>query len=311
MWTTLKHWWDGLHDWSKSFVLALLLLFALHLFVVRWVIVESTSMYATLRPGDLVLVQRWPLITGLSRNDVIVFRDPLKSDVPMVRRPLLVKRIAAGPGDELRIVNGELQVNGRIVAPPVHATQAYVVRLSEAGFGDSLLHELGLPPSTLQPGRTFIEVALNEELADQVRQLPYVRGAHPMGLATGAPRHIFPFSPRYPWNGDDYGPVKVPGKGDTLHITVNDLPLYDRLISIYEGHELGVDGNVLQLDGAPLETYVVEQDYYFVLGDARHHSSDSRYWGFVPHDHVTGRAGLLLWGKGMGGSRSGRDWTPL
>jgi signal peptidase I len=241
----------------------------------------------------------------------VVFRDPLKDDVSMVRRPLLVKRIAGMPGDRVEIRRGKLFVNNKAEANTAYTTQAYLVRLRNERFADSLLRELGLPLQLHRAGRAFVELPLNEELAARVERLPYVLSADALGLARGAQRHIFPFSPRYPWNGDDFGPVTVPRQGDTLHITVDNLPLYDRLISHYEGHELGVDRNVLRIDGRPLTDYVVEQDYYFVLGDSRHHSADSRYWGFVPADHVTGRAGLLLWGKGVDGSRSGRDWSPL
>lgn len=299
------------NEWLKAFVLALLVLLFVHAFVVRWVIVESTSMFATLKPGDLVLIQRWPLWTGLSRGDIVVFRDPLKDDVSMARRPLLVKRIAGMPGDRVELKHAELMVNGRTQPNTVHATQAYLVRLRDEHFADSLLIHLGLPTRMKQPGRSFMELPLNEELADQVVRLPYVISADKLGLARGSKRHIFPFSPRYPWNGDDYGPIRVPRQGDTLHINVDNLPLYDRLISHYEGHRLGVDKDKLTIDGAPLTEYVVQQDYYFVLGDSRHHSADSRYWGFVPADHLTGRASLLLWGNGIGGARSGRDWSSL
>lgn len=311
--SSIRSWSSRLlqNEWLKAFVLALVLLLFLHAFVVRWVIVESTSMFATLKPGDLVLVQRWPLWTGLERGNVVVFRDPLKDDVSMVRRPLLVKRIAGMPGDRVEIRRGKLFVNNKAEVNTAYTTQAYLVRLRNERFADSLLRELGLPLQLHRAGRAFVELPLNEELAARVERLPYVLSADALGLARGAQRHIFPFSPRYPWNGDDFGPVIVPRQGDTLHITVDNLPLYDRLISHYEGHELGVDRNVLRIDGRPLTDYVVEQDYYFVLGDSRHHSADSRYWGFVPADHVTGRAGLLLWGKGVDGSRSGRDWSPL
>jgi len=311
MFGSLKQRWNALNEWLKAFILALFLLLMLHVFVVRWVIVESTSMFATLRPGDLVLVQRWPVWTGLSHDDVVVFRDPVKDDVPMVRRPLLVKRIIGMPGDVVELKNGEMSVNGRRVAFVTEGTRAYLVRLRNASFADPLLRHLGLPAHLVQPGRAFVEVPLNEELASTVEALPYVLSADPMRSATGAPRHIFPYSPRYPWNSDDYGPIVVPAKGDTLMITAENLPLYDRLISVYEGHDLGVDRNRLHLDGKPLTWYVVQQDYYFVLGDSRHYSADSRYWGFVPADHITGRAGLLLWGKGVDGASNSRDWTPL
>lgn len=310
-WGRIRKGWGRLDEWVRSFVIALLLLTGIHVFVVRWVVVESTSMYATLAPGDLVLVQRWPLLTGFSRNDVIVFRDPLKSHVPLLRRPLLVKRIAAGPGDVLRITHGMVEVNEVRETMPERSTRSYVVRLRSSTFGDSLMRDLGLPSSIAPPGRMFVEVPLNADLARDLEKRRYVRGASPLSLATGAPRHIFPFSPRYPWNGDNYGPIRVPAQGDTLRITTDNLPLYDRLISVYEGHQLHVDGGGIYMDGAPLKTYVVEQDYYFVLGDARHHSADSRYWGFVPRDHVTGRAGPLIWGGGTGGAGATRILAPL
>lgn len=289
----MLHLWRN--EWFKAFLLAIVSLVALHLFVVRWVVVESTSMYATLRPGDLLLVQRWPVWTGMARQDIVVFRDPLKDDLAMARRPLLVKRIAGMPGDQVELRRGVLLVNGQEVPGGEQTTQAYLVRLRNAHYTDSLLQQVGLPASLRQPGRAFLELPLNAKMAQRIEALPYVISADAMGLAKAPQRHIFPFSPRYPWNGDDYGPITVPRKGDTLHINVNDLPLYDRLISHYEGHELGVSEDQLTMDGVPLKDYIVEQDYYFVLGDSRHHSADSRYWGFVPHDHITGRAVLLPW----------------
>jgi len=306
----LRQWWSNWNEWLKAFVLALLLLIALHMLVLRWVIVESTSMFVTLRPGDLVLVQRWPIWTGLSRGDIVVFRDPLKNNVSMMRRPLLVKRIAGMPGDRIALRDGDLFVNDKRTDPVPTETRAYLVRLRNAQFADSLVTFLGLPPYLLQPGRAFVELPLNQSLATTIGTLPFVVSLDRMGPSTGAPRHIFPYSPRYPWNGDDYGPIDVPGKGDTLHITVDNLPLYDRLITVHEGHTLGVQSNVLQLDGEPLTTYVVEQDYYFVLGDSRHYSADSRYWGFLPHDHVTGRAGVKCWSTGAVALPT-KNWTLL
>lgn len=302
-------WWRN--EWWRAFLLALAILILLHVFVVRWVIVESTSMFATLKPGDLVLVQRWPVWTGFSNGDIVVFRDPLKDDLSMARRPLLVKRIAGLPGDRVELKRGELIVNGRQEADTDQATQAYLVRVRDELKVDSLLRHLGLPVRMRQPGRSFVELPLNGTMAKQLEDLPYVLSVDRLGLARGPQRHIFPYSPRYPWNGDDYGPIQVPKKGDTLHISVDNLPLYDRLISHYEGHTLGVDRDHLLIDGAPLTDYVVEQDYYFVLGDSRHHSADSRYWGFVPADHITGRACFRLWGTGAGGTASGRGWSSL
>lgn len=302
---TLLHLWRSLNEWLRAFVLAVLLLVSMHLFVLRWVTIRSTSMYATLLPGDLVLVQRWPIWTGFDRGDVVVFRDPLKDREPRRKRPLLVKRIAGMPGDTVQLKQGVLYVNGVEQAPPPTATWSYLVRMRSGHAPDSIMGLLGLPTSILIPGRRFLELPLNDSLARQLEAMDAVVSAEPMSLAKGAPGHIFPFSERYRWNGDNFGPLVVPAKGDTLRIIPENLPLYDRLMSVYEEGDIAVDGNKLLLDGRPLEHYVVRQDHFFVLGDSRHHSADSRYWGFLPGDHLLGRAAFILFRNGEEGLLSG------
>lgn len=308
----LKERWRALNEWTRAFLLAVLLLAVLHIFVVRWVLVESVSMYATLRPGDLLLIERWPVWTGFSRGDVAVFRDPLKNDVVMARRPLLVKRIVGMPGDVIELRRGVLFVNNeRAEFSKASITNNFLVRLRDAPDAQTLLDHLGLPHEVAQPGRSMIEVPLDEQLAIEVRKLPYVISAEAMGPAVGSPRHIFPFSQRYPWNSDNFGPLIIPRKGDTVAINVLDLPMYDRVISVYDGHRLGVTKDSILVDGKAQSRYGFEQDYYFVLGDSRDRSADSRYWGFVPEDHLTGRAAMVLWGNGVEGQSTGRDWQAL
>jgi signal peptidase I len=303
---TLKQRWSALNDWLRAFLLAVVLLTFVHLFLLRFVSVQSTSMFAALWPGDLVLVERWRAWGAMERNDIVVFRDPLKDDVPAARRPLLVKRIVGMPGDVVELRDGRTYVNGNLVADAPATTHSYLVRFRTGSNADSLLGSIGLPPTYLGQDRRVVEVPLNETLAEQLRKLDEVVSVERMGPATGAPRHIFPFSPYFQWNSDDYGPITVPRKGDTARIDVSNLPLYDRLISVYEGHRLGVSGRELTMDDKPFVNYVFEQDHYFVLGDSRHHSADSRYWGFLPGDHLVGRASLVLLSKGPAGLRSGR-----
>ncbi|MBK8227425.1 MAG: signal peptidase I [Flavobacteriales bacterium] len=268
-------------------------LFLLNALIIRFVTVRSASMFATLRPGDLLLVQRWTTWTGIHRGDIVVFRDPLKDSEPRWRRPLMVKRVAGTPGDILELRNARLFVNGTQADQPEGMTLSHLVRLRSGVDASALAQRHGLPDALIVPGRSNLETALNAPLADALVKDGSVVSVAPMRLDSGGKRHLFPFSPFYPWNGDDYGPITVPKRGDRLRITVDNLPLYDRLISVYEGHRLSNSGNVLLIDGQPLTTYEVEKDYYFVLGDSRHFSADSRYWGFVPNDHLIGRAVLL------------------
>lgn len=286
------------NEWLRAFVLAVAALLLVHLFIVSFVVVGSTSMFATVRPGDLLLLERYAAWTGMHRGDVVVFRDPLKDHLARWRRPLLVKRLVALPGDTVELRAGRLFVNGRAAHEPPGMTMSHLVRLRASADQAAFFERHGLPRELERPGRDVLELPLNDALAKVIEHDPVVLSVSPMRLATGSPAHIFPYSPRFPWNSDDYGPIRVPMAGDTLRITVDNLPLYDRIISVYEGHQLGHLGNALTMDGAPLTAYIVEEDYGFVLGDARHFSADSRYWGFLPMNQVVGRGGPVLLSKG-------------
>jgi signal peptidase I len=296
--------WRALGEWWRSLLLAVAIIAGVHAVVVRFVVVENISMYATLKPGDLLLVERWPVWTGFGRGAIAVFRDPLKDGAPIWRRPLMVKRIAGMPGDRVHLERSSLWVNGAPAHTPPRATTAHLVRLRAGTDGSQVRRLLDLPSLSGAGVRSVLEAPLNDSLAALVRNLPGVLEVTPMRPATGAPRHIFPFSERFAWNGDNYGPITVPRRGDTLQVDASNLPLYDRLLTVYEGQRITHSGDTLLLDGRRLDTYVVKQDYYFVLGDGLHNSSDSRYWGFVPEDHLVGRARWVLTGIGSDGART-------
>ncbi|MEO8068499.1 MAG: signal peptidase I [Flavobacteriales bacterium] len=286
--------WRKLNEWLRALVIALLVLGVLHVFVLRWVTVQNTSMYRTLLPGDLLAVNLMATWTGIDRNDVVVFRDPVQDDRAMANRDLLVKRVAGLPGDTVRIKAGQLYVNGERVADPPGVTHSWLVRLRKEADAGALLEHLQLPPDFAPTGRNFIELPLNGAIAKDLKQLNLVTETDPMGMESGSPDHIFPYSPTFKWNADDYGPITVPAAGDTVRIDLGRLPLFDRIITRYEGHTLEATRHDVLMNGEPLREYVIADDYCFVLGDSRNHSADSRYWGFLPMHHVVGRAGFIL-----------------
>lgn len=288
--------WRGLNEWIKALLIAFVVLGFTHAFILRWVTVRSTSMYATLQPGDLVGVAKWPVWTGFHRGDIAVFRDPMQDDRPMLQRQLLVKRIVGSPGDVVELRDGVLLVNNVPVQPAPGETHSWLVRLRKGTDAHALLRELHLPTQGSPSDARELEVPLNEEMAATLRGRDGVLGMERLGTARGHAAHLFPFSPFHKWNTDNFGPLVVPRKGDRVKVDVRSLPLYDRIITRYEGNDAEAIRAAIPADPDGSVSYTMKQDHYFVLGDSRDYSADSRHWGFVPADHLSGRAAFVLMG---------------
>ena len=160
-----------------------------------------------------------------------------------------------------------------------------------------------------------LNINLTEELATKIKSNPNVVSLK-KDLSTQPENDIFPRTPEYSWNKDEFGPIYIPQAGKTVDLNLEVLPLYKRIITAYEGNTVDVKGNQIIINGEVANTYTFKQDYYWMMGDNRHNSQDARMWGYVPFDHVVGKP-VFVWmswdsnGKGLDKIRWNRLFTTV
>jgi len=212
-----------------------------------------------------------------------------KQYVPLRQRDKYIGRCVGLPGDNILIKDGQLFVNRNLYTND-NIKKLYALKSRGSGISTKFFENLGIDNAEIMRNVNYYHIPVTQmQVADLVKSTEIDTSFYGIREVKYYDKLIFPHSDFFQWNSDQFGEVQIPKKGLEITLTLQNLPLYSRLIENFEGNKLQVINNKIHINNKPADKYIPRKDYYFIVNDNRDSSFDSRYWGFLPEDYITGK----------------------
>lgn len=269
---------------------------------------QESSYYSLLRQAG-----RENIMSGqLKTMDGRTFETGGLTVRPLDKKENYIKRTIGLPGDEISVVNRRVHIDGEQIRRPKGVQFVYEV-YAKSPLSVEVLQEkydIYITDAERQfyAANRFYRIPLTDWEKEIVEGMSSIDSVTIEMKRPQADLHIFPNHPDYSWTEDNFGPLWIPKAGETIDLSMDNLPLYRRAIDVYEHNDLAVKDGSIYINGEVTTSYTFKQDYYFLMGDNRHNSADSRFWGFVPFDHIVGKAVFIWFSKDP---ETGIRWSRL